>query len=307
MDKLIKTSPKKPNWLRVRAPNSPEFFDTQKLIRNLSLNTVCEEAACPNIGECWSKKHATIMILGRVCTRACTFCNIITGVPSKVDLNEPERVAKAVYQLNLKHVVITSVDRDDLSDGGAGHFANVILKIRSYSPHTTIEVLTPDFLRKNGALENLIEAEPDVFNHNIETVPKLYSSIRRGARYLHSVELLKKAKFLKEKIFTKSGLMLGLGETEQEVLGVMDDLRSADVDFLTIGQYLPPTPNHQPLVRFVSPTEFHQLKVKAEEKGFLLVSSSPLTRSSYHADEDFQKLRGIRSIKLQNIPKDAKT
>ena len=307
MDKLIKTSPKKPNWLRVRAPNSPEFFDTQKLIRNLSLNTVCEEAACPNIGECWSKKHATIMILGRVCTRACTFCNIITGVPSKVDLNEPERVAKAVYQLNLKHVVITSVDRDDLSDGGAGHFANVILKIRSYSPHTTIEVLTPDFLRKNGALENIIEAEPDVFNHNIETVPKLYSSIRRGARYLHSVELLKKAKFLKEKIFTKSGLMLGLGETEQEVLGVMDDLRSADVDFLTIGQYLPPTPNHQPLVRFVSPTEFHQLKVKAEEKGFLLVSSSPLTRSSYHADEDFQKLRGIRSIKLQNIPKDAKT
>ncbi len=307
MDKLIKSSPKKPNWLRVRAPNSPEFFDTQKLIRNLSLNTVCEEAACPNIGECWSKKHATIMILGRVCTRACTFCNIITGVPSKVDLNEPERVAKAVYQLNLKHVVITSVDRDDLSDGGAGHFANVILKIRSYSPHTTIEVLTPDFLRKNGALENLIEAEPDVFNHNIETVPKLYSSIRRGARYLHSVELLKKAKFLKEKIFTKSGLMLGLGETEQEVLGVMDDLRSADVDFLTIGQYLPPTPNHQPLVRFVSPTEFHQLKVKAEEKGFLLVSSSPLTRSSYHADEDFQKLRGIRTIKLQNIPKDAKT
>ena len=307
MDKLIKTSPKKPNWLRVRAPNSPEFFDTQKLIRNLSLNTVCEEAACPNIGECWSKKHATIMILGRVCTRACTFCNIITGVPSKVDLNEPERVAKAVYQLNLKHVVITSVDRDDLSDGGAGHFANVILKIRSYSPHTTIEVLTPDFLRKNRALENVIEAEPDVFNHNIETVPKLYSSIRRGARYLHSVELLKKAKFLKEKIFTKSGLMLGLGETEQEVLGVMDDLRSADVDFLTIGQYLPPTPNHQPLVRFVSPTEFHQLKVKAEEKGFLLVSSSPLTRSSYHADEDFQKLRGIRTIKLQNIPKDAKT
>lgn len=307
MDKLIKSSPKKPNWLRVRAPNSPEFFDTQKLIRNLSLNTVCEEAACPNIGECWSKKHATIMILGRVCTRACTFCNIITGVPSKVDLNEPERVAKAVYELNLKHVVITSVDRDDLSDGGAGHFANVILKIRSYSPHTTIEVLTPDFLRKNGALENLIEAEPDVFNHNIETVPKLYSSIRRGARYLHSVELLKKAKFLKEKIFTKSGLMLGLGETEQEVLGVMDDLRSADVDFLTIGQYLPPTPNHQPLVRFVSPTEFHQLKVKAEEKGFLLVSSSPLTRSSYHADEDFQKLRGIRTIKLQNIPKDAKT
>ena len=307
MDKLIKSSPKKPNWLRVRAPNSPEFFDTQKLIRNLSLNTVCEEAACPNIGECWSKKHATIMILGRVCTRACTFCNIITGVPSKVDLNEPERVAKAVYELNLKHVVITSVDRDDLSDGGAGHFANVILKIRSYSPHTTIEVLTPDFLRKNGALENIIEAEPDVFNHNIETVPKLYSSIRRGARYLHSVELLKKAKFLKEKIFTKSGLMLGLGETEQEVLGVMDDLRSADVDFLTIGQYLPPTPNHQPLVRFVSPTEFHQLKVKAEEKGFLLVSSSPLTRSSYHADEDFQKLRGIRTIKLQNIPKDAKT
>ncbi|MEE2954953.1 MAG: lipoyl synthase [Pseudomonadota bacterium] len=307
MDKLIKSSPKKPNWLRVRAPNSPEFFDTQKLIRNLSLNTVCEEAACPNIGECWSKKHATIMILGRVCTRACTFCNIITGVPSKVDLNEPERVAKAVYQLNLKHVVITSVDRDDLSDGGAGHFANVILKIRSYSPHTTIEVLTPDFLRKNGALENIIEAEPDVFNHNIETVPKLYSSIRRGARYLHSVELLKKAKSLKEKIFTKSGLMLGLGETEQEVLGVMDDLRSADVDFLTIGQYLPPTPNHQPLVRFVSPTEFHQLKVKAEEKGFLLVSSSPLTRSSYHADEDFQKLRGIRTIKLQNIPKDAKT
>ena len=307
MDKLIKSSPKKPNWLRVRAPNSPEFFDTQKLIRNLSLNTVCEEAACPNIGECWSKKHATIMILGRVCTRACTFCNIITGVPSKVDLNEPERVAKAVYQLNLKHVVITSVDRDDLSDGGAGHFANVIWKIRSYSPQTTIEVLTPDFLRKNGALEKVVEAEPDVFNHNIETVPRLYPSIRRGARYFHSIDLLKNAKVLKAEIFTKSGIMLGLGETEHEVLRVMDDLRSADVDFLTIGQYLPPTSNHQPLARFVSPTEFYQLKVKAEKKGFLLVSSSPLTRSSYHADEDFQKLRGIRNINLKNIPSDAKT
>ena len=307
MDNLIESSPKKPNWLRVRAPNSTEFFNTQKLVRNLSLNTICEEAACPNIGECWSKKHATIMILGSVCTRACTFCNIVTGNPSKIDLNEPERVAKAIFQLNLKHVVITSVDRDDLSDGGANHFANVIWKIRSYSPQTTIEVLTPDFLRKNGALEKVVEAEPDVFNHNIETVPRLYPSIRRGARYFHSIDLLKTAKVLKAEIFTKSGIMLGLGETEHEVLRVMDDLRSADVDFLTIGQYLPPTSNHQPLVRFVSPTEFHQLKVKAEKKGFLLVSSSPLTRSSYHADEDFQKLRGIRNINLKNIPSDAKT
>ena len=307
MDNLIESSPKKPNWLRVRAPNSTEFFNTQKLVRNLSLNTVCEEAACPNIGECWSKKHATIMILGSVCTRACTFCNIVTGNPSKIDLNEPERVAKAIFQLNLNNVVITSVDRDDLSDGGDNHFANVIWKIRSYSPQTTIEVLTPDFLKKKGALEKVVEAEPDVFNHNIETVPRLYPSIRRGARYLHSIALLKNAKVLKEELFTKSGIMLGLGETEHEVLGVMDDLRSADVEFLTIGQYLPPTSNHQPLVRFVSPNEFHQLKVKAEEKGFLLVSSSPLTRSSYHADEDFQKLRGIRNINLKSIPSDAKT
>jgi len=307
MDNLVKTPLRKPDWLRVRAPNSTEFFNTQQLIKSLSLNTVCEEAACPNIGECWSKKHATIMILGSVCTRACTFCNIVTGLPSKIDLNEPERVARAVFQLNLKHIVLTSVDRDDLSDGGAGHFADVIWKIRFYSPYTTIEVLTPDFLRKNGALEKVLEAKPDVFNHNIETVPRLYPAIRRGARYFHSIDLLKNAKIVKAELFTKSGIMLGLGETEKEVLAVMDDLRSADVDFLTIGQYLPPTSNHQPLVRFVSPAEFNQLKVKAQKKGFLLVSSSPLTRSSYHADEDFQKLRRIRNINLKSIPIDAKT
>jgi len=267
---------------------------TRDLMRELKLNTVCEEAACPNIGECWSQRHATMMILGSVCTRACAFCNVATGLPDRLDPHEPERVGEAVGRLGLRHIVITSVDRDDLDDGGAGHFARVIRCIRDAAPGTTIEVLTPDFLRKDGALELVVEAKPDVFNHNLETVPKLYTTVRSGARYYHSLRLLDRVKQLDPSLFTKSGLMVGLGEEKPEVLQVMDDLRSADVDFLTIGQYLQPTPKHHPLDRFVTPAEFDEYKSLATAKGFLLVSATPLTRSSYHADRDFEALREAR-------------
>ena len=285
---------RKPKWIRVKTPISKTYNNTKNLISDLKLNTVCEEAACPNIGECWSKKHATVMILGSVCTRACAFCNIATGIPDKLDPHEPNNLAKAVMELGLEHVVITSVDRDDLSDGGASHFAESIAKIRLMSPNTTIETLTPDFLRKEGALEIVIKAKPDVFNHNIETVPSLYPRIRPGARYFHSLNLLKNAKEMDKTIFTKSGMMVGLGETKEEVLQVMDDLKAADVDFLTIGQYLQPTPKHARLERFVSPEEFEYYKRMAQVKGFLMVSSSPLTRSSYHAGEDFKIMQKNR-------------
>jgi lipoic acid synthetase len=289
---------RKPDWIRVRAPNSAEYQKTRALMRDLNLVTVCEEAACPNIGECWSQRHATMMIMGAVCTRACAFCNVATGLPNKLDADEPGHVAEAVATLGLRHVVITSVDRDDLADGGADHFARVITGIRDAAPDTTIEVLTPDFLRKDGALEVVVAARPDVFNHNLETVPRLYPSVRPGARYFHSLRLLDRVKELDPSIFTKSGLMVGLGEDRQEVVQVMDDLRSADVDFLTIGQYLQPTVKHHPIDRFVTPAEFEDLKTLALAKGFLLVSSSPLTRSSYHADRDFEMLRAAREKKL---------
>jgi lipoic acid synthetase len=288
-------SPRKPPWIRVKAPTSPEYLKTRDLMRELKLNTVCEEAACPNIGECWSQRHATMMILGSVCTRACAFCNVATGMPDRLDPHEPERVGEAVGRLGLRHIVITSVDRDDLEDGGADHFARVILRIRDAAPGTTIEVLTPDFLRKEGALERVVEARPDVFNHNLETVPRLYPSVRPGARYYHSLRLLDRVKELDPTIFTKSGLMVGLGEEKQEVMQVMDDLRSADVDFLTIGQYLQPTPKHHPLDRFVTPAEFEDYTTLANARGFLLVSATPLTRSSYHADRDFELLREART------------
>ncbi len=291
-------SMRKPPWIRVRAPTSPVYHETRKLMRELDLVTVCEEAACPNIGECWSQRHATMMILGSVCTRACAFCNVATGKPDLLDPHEPERVAEAVARLGLRHVVITSVDRDDLDDGGAGHFARVITCIRESSPGTTIEVLTPDFMRKDGALEIVVAARPDVFNHNLETVPRLYGAVRPGARYFHSIRLLDQVKQLDPSIFTKSGLMVGLGEGGDEVRQVMDDLRSANVDFITIGQYLQPTPKHHPLDRFVTPNEFDDLRAHAVAKGFLLVSASPLTRSSYHADEDFALLRTAREEKL---------
>jgi len=290
--------PRKPDWLRVRAPGSPEYQATRRLMRELRLNTVCEEAACPNIGECWKLKHATMMILGQVCTRACTFCNVATGRPDLVDPNEPERVGAAVAALALAHVVVTSVDRDDLDDGGAGQFARTIAAIRSGAPATTIEVLTPDFLRKEGALETVVAARPDVFNHNLETVPRLYAEVRPGARYFHSLRLLDQVKRLDRALFTKSGIMVGLGEDRTEVLQVMDDLRAADVDFLTIGQYLQPTPKHHAIARFVTPEEFAGYKTFALGKGFLLVSASPLTRSSYHAGEDFARLRAARVAKL---------
>jgi lipoic acid synthetase len=285
----------RPEWIRVKAPTSPVYQTTRDIARSLKLNTVCEEAACPNIGECWSKKHATMMILGSTCTRACSFCNIKTGRPDLLDPHEPERVAEAVLKLGLSHVVITSVDRDDLEDGGAAHFAQVILNIRKASPGTTVEVLTPDFLRKQGAAEIVIDAKPDVYNHNIETVPSLYKTIRPGARYYHSLSLLHSVKKRDPEIFTKSGIMLGLGETNEEVMQVMDDLRAAEVDFLTIGQYLQPTDRHAELLRYVSPDEFEYLGRQAKAKGFLMVSSSPLTRSSYHAGEDFVKLKAARS------------
>ncbi|MFD2263234.1 lipoyl synthase [Lacibacterium aquatile] len=290
--------PRKPEWIRVKAPVSAEYHETRNMMRELKLNTVCEEAACPNIGECWAKKHATVMILGSVCTRACSFCNIATGRPDKLDPHEPEHVAEAVGRMMLEHVVITSVDRDDLEDGGAAHFAKVIKAIRKSSPHTTIEVLTPDFLKKPGAVEIVVEARPDVFNHNLETVPRLYASIRPGARYFHSLKILNEVKEMDPSIFTKSGIMVGLGEQREEVLQVMDDLRAADVDFITIGQYLQPTPKHAALDRFWTPDEFASLKTQAFGKGFLQVASSALTRSSYHAGDDFRRMREAREAKL---------
>lgn len=288
----------KPDWIRVKAPQSEGYFATRDLMRANKLNTVCEEAACPNIGECWSVGHATVMILGDTCTRACAFCNIKTGVPNKVDKDEPHNLAVAVGKLGLKHVVITSVDRDDLDDGGASHFAQCIEYIRTTSPDTTIEILTPDFRRKDGNLATVVSARPDVFNHNIETVPRLYQRIRPGARYFHSLNLLKKVKEQDPSIFTKSGIMVGLGETKEEVLQVMDDFRSADIDFITIGQYLQPTPRHAPVDRFVTPDEFRYYERVAKTKGFLMVSASPLTRSSYHADADFARMRDNRNAQL---------
>jgi lipoic acid synthetase len=289
---------RKPDWIRVKAPVSREYHETRLLMRRLKLNTVCEEAACPNIGECWKQKHATVMILGSVCTRACSFCNVATGRPDLVDPHEPEHVAQAVAELGLAHVVVTSVDRDDLDDGGAGHFAAVIRALREAAPGTTIEVLTPDFLRKPGAIETVVAARPDVYNHNLETVPRLYRPVRPGARYLHSLRLLQQVKEIEPSMFTKSGIMVGLGETRDEVLQVMDDLRSADVDFLTVGQYLQPTPKHHAVERFVPPTEFDEHRSAALAKGFLMVSASPLTRSSYHAGEDFQRLKAARQALL---------
>ena len=286
---------KKPDWIRVKAPISKGYQGTKNLIDSLKLNTVCQEAACPNIGECWEKKHVTVMILGSVCTRACAFCNIATGRPDLLDPHEPARLAVAIGKLGLEHVVITSVDRDDLPDGGAGHFADCIKAIRNSAPNTTIEILTPDFLKKDGALETVVAAIPDVYNHNIETVPSLYKAIRPGARYFHSLNLLHNVKKLNPQIFTKSGIMVGLGETNNEVLQVMDDLRAADVDFITIGQYLQPTKKHAKVERFVTPEEFRYLERVAKTKGFLMVSASPLTRSSYHAGEDFKKMRNARN------------
>jgi lipoic acid synthetase len=290
----------KPEWIRVRAPVSKEFQATRDVIHNLKLNTVCEEAACPNIGECWSQKHATVMIMGDTCTRACAFCNIKTGVPGALNPHEPANLAEAVGKLGLKHVVITSVDRDDLGDGGAKHFAECILAIRQSSPDTTIEVLTPDFLRKEASIRIVAEAKPDVYNHNIETVPRLYKTIRPGARYFNSLHLLKTVKEIDPSIFTKSGIMVGLGEEYDEVLQVMDDLRSAEVDFMTIGQYLQPTPAHAPVDRFVTPDEFSMMGRQAKAKGFLMVSSSPLTRSSYHAGDDFAEMKKNRDAMLAN-------
>ena len=282
----------KPSWIKVKAPSSVGVYqETKNLIKELKLNTVCEEAACPNIAECWNKKHVTVMILGSVCTRNCSFCNVATGLPDKLDPHEPERLADAIGKLNLEHVVITSVDRDDLTDGGADHFVRCIKNIRQSAPNTSIEILTPDFRNKHNAEDMVIRARPDVFNHNIETVPRLYPTIRPGARYFHSLQLLAKVKQLEPDLFTKSGLMVGLGETKEEVLQVMDDLRSADVDFLTIGQYLQPTPEHANVERYVTPEEFEYYKRSAQAKGFLMVASSPLTRSSYHASEDFAQMK----------------
>lgn len=288
---------RKPEWIRVKAPGGQGYKATHELMRSKKLHTVCEEAACPNIGECWTKKHATVMILGDTCTRACAFCNIKTGIPMKLDPHEPDNLAAAVGEMGLKHVVITSVDRDDLPDGGARHFAECITKIRKSSPGTTIEVLTPDFLRKDGAIEIVVEAKPDVYNHNLETVPSLYREIRPGARYFNSLNLLWRVKELDKTIFTKSGIMVGLGEDKHEVLQLMDDMRAADVDFMTIGQYLQPTPKHAEVKRYVTPDEFAYYARMAKAKGFLLVSSSPLTRSSYHADRDFEMLREARLAK----------
>lgn len=289
---------RKPDWIRVRAPGSPGWAETSRIVRENKLVTVCEEAGCPNMGECWTKKHATFMIMGDTCTRACAFCNVKTGLPDALDAAEPAKVAEAVAKLGLQHVVITSVDRDDLADGGAAHFAAVIRAIRARSPGTTIEVLTPDFLRKEGALEVVVQARPDVFNHNLETVPSRYLKVRPGARYFHSIRLLQRVKELDPTIFTKSGIMVGLGEERNEVLQLMDDLRSAEVDFLTIGQYLQPTRKHHPVIRFVTPDEFKSYETTGFAKGFLLVSATPLTRSSHHAGEDFAKLKAARLAKL---------
>ena len=287
----------KPNWIRVKAPVSPGYFATQKLMRENALHTVCEEAGCPNIGECWEKKHATFMIMGDTCTRACAFCNVKTGLPGALDPDEPARVAEATAKLGLAHIVVTSVDRDDLADGGAQHFANTIRAIRERCPQTTIEVLTPDFLRKEGALEVVVTARPDVFNHNLETVPSLYLTVRPGARYFHSLRLLQRVKEIDPSMFTKSGIMVGLGEERNEVLQVMDDLRSAQVDFLTVGQYLQPTRKHHQVKRFVPPDEFKSLEAIAYSKGFLMVAASPLTRSSHHAGEDFARLKAARAAR----------
>ena len=286
---------RKPAWIRVKAPNHPVYKETRDLMRSNGLVTVCEEAACPNIGECWSQRHATMMIMGDTCTRACSFCNVRTGMPAALDLTEPGRVADAVAKLGLRHVVVTSVDRDDLPDGGAAHFAAVIGAIRGAAPDTTIEVLTPDFLRKSGGGDIVADARPDVFNHNLETVPRLYPTIRPGARYYQSLRLLDSVKLRAPGIFTKSGLMVGLGETRTEIMQVMDDLRVADVDFLTIGQYLQPTVKHAAIAEFVTPEAFEEYAALARAKGFLLVSATPLTRSSYHADSDFAALAAARN------------
>ncbi len=286
---------RKPDWIRVKAPGGGDYRATRELLRAHNLATVCEEAACPNIGECWAKKHATFMILGSVCTRACAFCNVETGRPDRLDPHEPENVGRAAARLGLAHIVVTSVDRDDLPDGGAGHFVATIEAIRRHAPQTTIEILTPDFLHKAGAIEAVARARPDVFNHNLETVPRLYPAIRPGARYFHSLRLLQRVKEIDPAIFTKSGLMVGLGETREEVYQTMDDLRSADVDFLTVGQYLQPTRKHAPVDRFVHPDEFRAIAKMARAKGFLMVSASPLTRSSYHAGDDFARLKAARA------------
>ena len=294
VNKPINPIKKKPGWIRSKLINTQKFFLTKSIVNQFKLKTVCQEANCPNITECWSKRHATFLIMGDTCTRACAFCDVITGKPKSLDSLEPIKIANVVKKLNLRHTVITSVDRDDLDDGGAKHFYDVITETRKVNPTTTIEVLTPDFLRKGDSYKKVIEAKPDVFNHNIETVPRLYRQIRPGSRYFASVELLKNAKKIDKNIFTKSGLMVGLGENKDEILQVMDDLRSADVDFLTIGQYLQPSVKHHPLDRYYRPEEFEDLESIAKSKGFLLVSSSPLTRSSYHADEDFAKLKKNR-------------
>ena len=289
---------KKPDWLRVRVSGSKKFLETKKILSESKIVTVCEEANCPNISECWQKNHATFMIMGDTCTRACAFCNVKTGLPDKLDVFEPYKISQVVKKMNLSHVVITSVDRDDLDDGGAEHFAKTINAIRKTSPETTIEILTPDFLKKEDALEKILKDYPDVFNHNLETVPRLYLSIRPGARYFNSLKLLNDVKDKNSNIFTKSGLMLGLGEEKNEIMQVMDDLRAAKVDFLTLGQYLQPTKKHAPVAKYVTPDEFNTYKIIAESKGFLMVSSSPLTRSSHHAEEDFKVLKQNRIKKI---------
>jgi len=299
VDKKLSEYKRKPDWIRVKAPTSKGYNETRNLMRGLKLNTVCEEAACPNIGECWTKKHTTVMILGDTCTRACKFCNIKTGKGNPVDPDEPAHVAEMVVVTEMKHIVITSVDRDDLDDGGADQFVKVIAAVRKASPDTTIEILTPDFRNKPGALETVIASKPDVFNHNLETVPRLYSYIRPGARYFHSLNLLSKVKEIDPEIFTKSGIMVGLGESETEVLQVMDDMRSADIDFMTIGQYLQPTKKHVNVEEFIKPDQFLKFKKRAKAKGFLHVSSSPLTRSSHHASEDFAVLQEVRREKIK--------
>lgn len=291
--------PRKPDWIRVKAPTSEAYLETRNIVRESGLNTVCEEAGCPNIGECWAKKHATFMIMGDTCTRACAFCNVATGLPRALDPLEPARVGDAVAELGLAHVVVTSVDRDDLPDGGGKHFAQVISEIQKRSQGTTIEVLTPDFMHKDNAIETVVSAKPDVFNHNIETVPRLYPTIRPGSRYFTSLELLHRVKRIDKTIFTKSGMMVGLGESREEVHQVMDDLRSAEVDFLTIGQYLQPSPKHAAIERFVTPEEFEGMSKMARGKGFLVVSATPLTRSSYHAGDDFARLREARNAKVK--------
>ncbi len=298
INKISNPIQRKPSWIRVKVTNSSVFLETKKIVKEKGLFTVCEEAGCPNISECWSKKHATLMIMGDTCTRACAFCNVKTGIPMELDVFEPLKVANTVKELGLSHVVITSVDRDDLEDGGAQHFANVVNKIRDKNPSTTIEILTPDFLKKGDAYKIVADSNPDVFNHNLETVPSLYLKVRPGSRYFNSLELLSKVKTYRPKMFTKSGLMVGLGETKDEICQVMDDLRCANVDFLTIGQYLQPTDKHYPIKNFITPEEFETYKNIAYSKGFLLVASSPLTRSSYHAGEDFLKLQAKRNQEI---------